>query len=78
MHSDLMRQNVGMKLHEWQRNVGWAFLLELNCTVIAGKAIPIILSLAAPPGKKRAVLLFSLLKLLQVQQASPFLGLSLG
>jgi ATP-dependent helicase YprA (DUF1998 family) len=73
MESEFTRSNGGTELYDWQRNVGEALLLGLDCTVIAGtnagKTVSIILPLlAAPPGKRRTVLLLSSLEHLQAEQ----------
>jgi hypothetical protein len=81
MDQEFTRRDNGHILYNWQRDVGEALLLGLDCTVIAGtnagKTTPTILPLlAAPPGERRVLLMLSPLKLLQVEQVSPRAKLS--
>jgi reverse gyrase len=64
---------TGKTLYDWQRDVGEALLLKLDCTVMAptsaGKTTPMILPLlAAEQGSGQMGLIISPLKLLQYEQ----------
>ncbi|KAI1781915.1 P-loop containing nucleoside triphosphate hydrolase protein [Ganoderma leucocontextum] len=72
----------GKKPYEWQLDVAEAFLLGLDCVVIAGtgtgKTIPYLLPLLLPENAKRTISVVSPLKALQRDQAARFRNLGVS
>ncbi|PIL35264.1 transporter [Ganoderma sinense ZZ0214-1] len=72
----------GKKPYKWQLDVAEAFLLGLDCVVIAGtgagKTIPYLLPLLLPESAKRTIPVISPLKALQRDQATRFRNLGVS